>query len=162
MDGRQGENSNMSEDEEINNKSGGEDANQLPKRKKYHRHTQQQIEAMEAYFKECPHPNTMQRNELGQRLGMDPLQIKFWFQNKRTQMKSKHERRENKQLRDENKKLREENMRFREALSNAYCPNCGRMAAITDNLTPDERQLRMENARLREEVLSLFQNNFFL
>lgn len=57
MDGRQG--SNMSdddeiqrtEDEEIDQKSSGEDANtenQNPKRKRYHRHTQHQIEAMEA------------------------------------------------------------------------------------------------------------------
>lgn len=58
MDGRQDlDNMNMSEDEvqktgdeEIDNKSSGEDANnenQHLKRKRYHRHTQQQIEAME-------------------------------------------------------------------------------------------------------------------
>ncbi|KAL8502255.1 hypothetical protein ACS0TY_021395 [Phlomoides rotata] len=162
MDGRQGDKYNMSEDEvqrpedeEIDNKSSGEEANaenQHPKRKRYHRHTQHQIEALEAYFKECPHPDTTQRNELSQMVGMEPLQIKFWFQNKRTQMKSKHERQENKQLREENDKLRNENMRFREALSNACCPNCGRMAAITDHLSLEERQLRMENARLKEEI----------
>lgn len=39
------------------------------------------------FFKECPHPDDKQRKELGRRLGLVPLQVKFWFQNKRTQMK---------------------------------------------------------------------------
>lgn len=38
-------------------------------------------------FKECPHPDDEQRKELSRELGLEPLQIKFWFQNKRTQMK---------------------------------------------------------------------------
>lgn len=68
-------------------------------------------------------------------------------------MQSKHEREQNKHLRAENEKLRCENMRYKEALTNACCPACGRMAAISD-VSIDERQLRMENARLREEVRS--------
>lgn len=39
------------------------------------------------FFKECPHPDDRQRNELGRELGLEPLQVKFWFQNKRTQIK---------------------------------------------------------------------------
>lgn len=39
------------------------------------------------FFKECPHPDDAQRKELSRELGLEPLQIKFWFQNKRTQMK---------------------------------------------------------------------------
>lgn len=39
------------------------------------------------FFKECPHPDDKQRKELSRQLGLDPLQIKFWFQNKRTQNK---------------------------------------------------------------------------
>jgi homeobox-leucine zipper protein len=38
-------------------------------------------------FKECPHPDEKQRGELSKRLGLDPRQVKFWFQNRRTQMK---------------------------------------------------------------------------
>jgi len=38
-------------------------------------------------FKECPHPDEKQRGELSRRLGLDPRQVKFWFQNRRTQMK---------------------------------------------------------------------------
>lgn len=45
------------------------------------------IEYFCSFFKECPHPDAKQRNELSHALGLEPLQIKFWFQNKRTQMK---------------------------------------------------------------------------
>ncbi|CAA3027265.1 homeobox-leucine zipper MERISTEM L1-like [Olea europaea subsp. europaea] len=148
-------------DDEYESKSGtdimeapsGDDAdpNERPKKKRYHRHTQHQITEMEAFFKECPHPDDKQRKELGRRLGLEPLQIKFWFQNKRTQMKSQHERHENTHLRNENEKLRSENIRYKEALSNASCPNCGGPAAIGE-MSFDEQHLRIENARLREEI----------
>ena len=39
------------------------------------------------FFKEFPHPDDKQRKELSRELGLEPLQVKFWFQNKRTQMK---------------------------------------------------------------------------
>ncbi|KAK6134792.1 hypothetical protein DH2020_031462 [Rehmannia glutinosa] len=82
---------------------------------------------------------------------MDPMQVKFWFQNKRTQMKVKHDRQQNALLRFENEKLRAENISYREALSNSSCAACGHMAAI-GNVPLDERHLRMENARLRQEI----------
>ncbi|KAF5782720.1 putative transcription factor & lipid binding HD-SAD family [Helianthus annuus] len=128
------------------------DPNQRPnKKKRYHRHTQHQIQELEAFFKECPHPDDKQRKELGRRLTLEPLQVKFWFQNKRTQMKAQHERHENSQLRNENEKLRMENIRYKEALTNATCPNCGGPAAIGE-MSFDEQHLRIENARLREEI----------
>ncbi|KAK6154654.1 hypothetical protein DH2020_008902 [Rehmannia glutinosa] len=148
-------------DDEYESKSGTEimeapsgddqDPNQRPKKKRYHRHTQHQIQEMESFFKECPHPDDKQRKELGRRLGLEPLQVKFWFQNKRTQMKAQHERSENSQLRSENDKLRAENIRYKEALSSATCPNCGGPAAIGE-MSFDEQHLRIENARLREEI----------
>ncbi|KAL3624979.1 Homeobox-leucine zipper protein MERISTEM L1 [Castilleja foliolosa] len=148
-------------DEEYESKSGTEimegpsgddqDPSQRPKRKRYHRHTQHQIQEMESFFKECPHPDDKQRKELGRRLGLEPLQIKFWFQNKRTQMKAQHERSENSQLREENEKLRADNIRYKDALSGATCPNCGGPAAIGE-MSFDEQHLRIENARLREEI----------
>ncbi|GMH26888.1 hypothetical protein Nepgr_028731 [Nepenthes gracilis] len=128
-----------------------QDPNQRPKKKRYHRHTQHQIQELEGFFKECPHPDDKQRKELSRRLSLEPLQIKFWFQNKRTQMKAQHERHENMQLRAENEKLRVDNIRFNEALSNATCPNCGGPAAIGE-MSFDEQHLRIENARLREEI----------
>ncbi|PON68743.1 Octamer-binding transcription factor [Parasponia andersonii] len=131
--------------------SGDDQDQQRPKKKRYHRHTQHQIQEMEAFFKECPHPDDKQRKELSRELGLEPLQVKFWFQNKRTQMKTQHERHENTQLRTENEKLRADNMRYREALSNASCPNCGGPTAIGE-MSFDEHHLRLENARLREEI----------
>ncbi|KAL4585459.1 hypothetical protein LXL04_010080 [Taraxacum kok-saghyz] len=152
----------MLRDEEFESKSGtdimeahsgdDQDPNQRPnKKKRYHRHTQHQIQEMESFFKECPHPDDKQRKELGRRLTLEPLQVKFWFQNKRTQMKAQHERHENTQLRNENDKLRSENIRYKEALANATCPNCGGPAAIGE-MSFDEQHLRIENARLREEI----------
>ncbi|XP_026448337.1 homeobox-leucine zipper protein HDG2-like isoform X2 [Papaver somniferum] len=153
-------------DEEFDSKSGGSDnlegtgggsgdeqldQNQRKRKKRYHRHTQHQIQEMESFFKECPHPDDKQRKELGRELGLEPLQVKFWFQNKRTQMKNQHERHENNQLRAENDKLRAENIRYKEALSTASCPNCGGPTALGE-MSFDEHHLRMENVRLREEI----------
>ncbi|XVE74490.1 hypothetical protein DITRI_Ditri12bG0020800 [Diplodiscus trichospermus] len=129
----------------------GDDQDPRPKKKRYHRHTQQQIQEMEAFFKECPHPDDKQRKELGRELGLEPLQVKFWFQNKRTQMKNQHERQENSQLRAESEKLRADNVRYRDALSTASCPNCGG-PTVVGQISFDEHHLRLENARLREEI----------
>ncbi|KAF9660810.1 hypothetical protein SADUNF_Sadunf19G0002400 [Salix dunnii] len=60
----------------------GDEQDSRPKRKRYHRHTQHQIQEMEAFFKECLHPDNKQRKELSRELGLELLQIKFWFQNK--------------------------------------------------------------------------------
>jgi hypothetical protein len=38
-------------------------------------------------FKECPHPDDKQRADLSTRLGLEPRQVKFWFENRRTLMK---------------------------------------------------------------------------
>lgn len=144
--------SSRSATENLEGLSGDDqDPNQRPKKKRYHRHTQHQIQEMENFFKECPHPDDKQRKELSRRLCLEPLQVKFWFQNKRTQMKAQHERSENQQLRAENEKLRADNIRFKEALANATCPNCGGPAALGE-MSFDEQQLRIENARLREEI----------
>ncbi|GJN09427.1 hypothetical protein PR202_ga27433 [Eleusine coracana subsp. coracana] len=118
---------------------GQEDPSQRPnKKKRYHRHTQHQIQEMEAFFKECPHPDDKQRKELSRELGLEPLQ-------------NQHERQENAQLRAENDKLRSENMRYKEALSTASCLSCGGPAALGE-MSFDEHHLRLENARLRDEI----------
>ncbi|KAK8921912.1 Homeobox-leucine zipper protein ROC2 [Platanthera zijinensis] len=138
--------------ENVEGASGDEqDPNTRPRKKRYHRHTQHQIQEMEAFFKECPHPDDKQRKELSRELGLEPLQVKFWFQNKRTQMKTQHDRQENAGLRAENEKLRNENLRYKDALSNASCPNCGGPAALGE-MSFDEHHLRIENSRLREEI----------
>ncbi|KAL3631569.1 hypothetical protein CASFOL_024553 [Castilleja foliolosa] len=134
---------------DSDNLNSGEDGQ--PKRKRYHRHTPNQIQHMEEFFKECPHPDERQRRELSHDLGMDPMQIKFWFQNKRTQMKTQHEHRENTLLRMENDKLRAESMKFKKMLNDASCTTCGGPTSIQDTSFHEE-QLKIENARLRGEI----------
>ncbi|TXG67841.1 hypothetical protein EZV62_009116 [Acer yangbiense] len=114
---------------------------QSPKKRPYHCHTQHQIQEMESFFKECSHPDEKQSEELSRELGLEPLQVKFSFKNKRAQMK----------LRMENEKLRADNMRYREALGNPSCPNCGGPTAV-GKLTFDEHHLILENAFLRDEI----------
>lgn len=122
-----------------------------PRKKRYHRHTPQQIQELEALFKECPHPDEKQRLELSRRLCLETRQVKFWFQNRRTQMKTQLERHENSILRQENDKLRAENMSIREAMRNPICTNCGGPAMIGD-ISLEEQHLRIENARLKDEL----------
>ncbi|RRT43997.1 hypothetical protein B296_00050826 [Ensete ventricosum] len=111
-------------------------------------------------FKVCPHPDEKQRKQLSRDLGLEPRQIKFWFQNRRTQMKAtallpvaQQERTDNCLLRAENDKIRCENIAMREALRNVICPSCGGPPPDDDPYF-DEQHLRMENAKLKEEVTS--------
>ncbi|KAK7279986.1 hypothetical protein RJT34_25048 [Clitoria ternatea] len=123
-----------------------------PKRKKrYHRHTPHQIQELETFFKECPHPDEKQRLDLSKRLGLENKQVKFWFQNRRTQMKTQLERHENIMLRQENEKLRAENSLMKDAMSNPVCNNCGG-PAIPGQISFEEHQIRIENARLKDEL----------
>ncbi|KAM7498279.1 hypothetical protein LguiA_022693 [Lonicera macranthoides] len=140
-----------SEKQEGTDGSDDQDLNKKGKRKAYHRHTRQQIQRMEEFFKECPHPGDKHRKQLGRELGLDSLQVKFWFQNKRTQMKMQNGRAESTSLRNENERLRIDNLRYKEGLNNVTCPNCGGPAVIKE-ISVEERHLRMENIRLKEEV----------
>lgn len=140
--------------EHIEGASGNEqeEADQQPpaKKKRYHRHTARQIQEMESLFKECPHPDDKQRLKLSQELGLKPRQVKFWFQNRRTQMKAQQDRSENVVLRAENESLKTENYRLQATLRNIVCPSCGGPAVLGE-MGYDEQQLRIENARLKEE-----------
>ncbi|KAI9091066.1 hypothetical protein K1719_028336 [Acacia pycnantha] len=129
--------------------AGGDD--QSKRRKKYHRHTPHQIQELEALFKECPHPDEKQRMELSKRLGLENKQIKFWFQNRRTQMKTQLERHENIILRQENEKLRAENSMIKEAMASPMCNQCGG-PAIPGQISFEDHHLRIENARLKDEL----------
>ncbi|PIA58672.1 hypothetical protein AQUCO_00500546v1 [Aquilegia coerulea] len=122
-----------------------------PKKKRYHRHTARQIQEMEALFKECPHPDDKQRMKLSADLGLKPRQVKFWFQNRRTQMKAQQDRAENAILRAENENLKNENFRLQAAIRSITCPNCGG-PAILGEMSFDEQNIRIENARLKEEL----------
>ncbi|KAG7033934.1 Homeobox-leucine zipper protein PROTODERMAL FACTOR 2, partial [Cucurbita argyrosperma subsp. argyrosperma] len=150
-------------DDDFESKSGPEitfeppcesEHQQRAKKRRYNRHTHHQIQEMEAFFKECPHPDDKQRMDLSRELGLEPLQVKFWFQNKRTQMKkAQQERHENAILKAENEKLRAENTRYREAFAHSTCcPNCGSSATALGEMSFDDQHLRIENSRLRDEM----------
>ncbi|KAI9161837.1 hypothetical protein LWI28_021188 [Acer negundo] len=118
---------------ENDDDDGGGDKNKK-KRKKYHRHTAEQIREMEALFKESPHPDEKQRQQLSKQLGLAPRQVKFWFQNRRTQIKAIQERHENSLLKTEMEKLRDDNKAMRETINKSCCPNCG--TATTSRTLP--------------------------
>ncbi|KAI4970392.1 hypothetical protein ZWY2020_001306 [Hordeum vulgare] len=120
--------------------------------KNYHRHTPSQIQALEAAFMQCSHPDETQRAMLGRDLGLEPRKVKYWFQNRRTQKKMQQERQDNDILRAENNRIRCENIALRDALQNAVCPSCG--PPVAEDYY-DEQQLRVENARLKEELADL-------
>ncbi|XWS48411.1 hypothetical protein CRYUN_Cryun13aG0074100 [Craigia yunnanensis] len=122
-----------------------------PKKKKYHRHTSNQIQELESFFKKCPHPDEKQRAELSSRLGLESKQIKFWFQNRRTQMKTRLERHENLILRQENDKLRAENDLLKQAMTSPICNSCGG-PAVPGEISYEQHHLRIENARLKDEL----------
>ncbi|XP_016169615.1 homeobox-leucine zipper protein GLABRA 2 [Arachis ipaensis] len=149
------------EDEDIigddNNNNNNNKNKNKKKRKKYHRHTAEQIREMEALFKESPHPDEKQRQQLSKQLGLAPRQVKFWFQNRRTQIKAIQERHENSLLKTEIEKLKEKNKGLRETINKACCPNCGVATTSTrDGAIPtEEQQLRIENAKLKAEIEKL-------
>ncbi|XP_076919780.1 homeobox-leucine zipper protein HDG11-like [Bidens hawaiensis] len=132
-------------------RGGGGHNDSSDKKKRYHRHTALQIQILESTFKECPHPDEKTRMQLSRELDLAPRQIKFWFQNRRTQMKAHHERADNCALRVENDKIRCENIVIREALKNLICPTCGG-PPIGEDCYFDEQKLRFENAQLKEEL----------
>ncbi|KAK7261808.1 hypothetical protein RIF29_28129 [Crotalaria pallida] len=143
-------------DEEEEDDDDGDNKNKKKKRKKYHRHTSEQIREMEALFKESPHPDEKQRQQLSKQLGLAPRQVKFWFQNRRTQIKAIQERHENSLLKTEIDKLQEKNKNLRETINKACCPNCGVATTSRDVTMPtEEQQLRIENAKLKAEVEKL-------
>lgn len=132
------------------------------RRKKYHRHTPFQIQELESYFTKINnHPDEKERLELGRRLSLESKQVKFWFQNRRTQMKTLSERQENNYLKRQNEELMIDNIRMKEAIRNPICTNCGG-PAILGEVSIEEHHLRVENARLKDELnrISLLANKF--
>ncbi|CAN6840304.1 unnamed protein product [Brassica oleracea] len=120
-----------------------------------HRHSPQQIQMLEAYFKECPHPNESQRQKFCNELNLEIDQVKFWFQNKRTQSKAQDERTSNILLRAENEKLQCENAAMLEALKNVTCPPCGGPPFGREEREPNLHKLRLENPLFKAESDSL-------
>ncbi|KAK0595627.1 hypothetical protein LWI29_008481 [Acer saccharum] len=144
------------DDHNANDDQDAHDDDQEPPRKNSHRHTSRQIQVLESFFQEFPHPDENQRTELSEKLGLECRQIKFWFQNRRTQMKTQKERHENMRLRQEHNMSRVESEMLKEAMRNPLCTSCGSLVAATGGCGGESNfeldQLRLENARLKEEL----------
>ncbi|KAK1427355.1 hypothetical protein QVD17_16038 [Tagetes erecta] len=77
--------------------------------------------------------------------------VKFWFQNRRTQLKTQTERYENSILKQENEQLKVEILAMKEAVKKLVCSICGGKATIPDK-SIQEHKLLIENARLKEDL----------
>ncbi|WJX24187.1 hypothetical protein P8452_13322 [Trifolium repens] len=112
------------------------------------RHTPIQTSRLEEIFMTVEHPTAEQRSDIAKEIGLQPNQVKFWFQNRRTQKKSKTEKTVRNDLLAENERLNNENIQMKEQLKNILCTTCGRRFCKNHSV----EQLMLENARLREEV----------
>ncbi|KAK7399839.1 hypothetical protein VNO78_11032 [Psophocarpus tetragonolobus] len=114
-----------------------------------HRHDPETVAKLEEKFKQCTHPNETQGWQIGEELGLDPQQVKFWFQNKKTQLRTIIERLDINVLRLENQKIRSENRKIRETLDNVICAPCGGKA-----MGPKEQALSLEILRVQNILLT--------
>ncbi|XLU51582.1 hypothetical protein S245_046396 [Arachis hypogaea] len=117
-------------------------------RRFYHRHTPHQIAKLEEAFNACAHPSDSMRRQLGTELGLEPRQVKFWFQNRRTQAKAQADRSNNCALRRENERMMAENLMFRESLKSVVCITCG-----GPTIRDDDCHIRLEQFKLENDFL---------
>ncbi|XP_062208962.1 homeobox-leucine zipper protein ROC6-like [Phragmites australis] len=133
-----------------------EDEDYLPKRKtsskRVKRHTTQQIQELEAAYRECAHPDVKTQRALGRRIGMEASQVKVWFQNRRTEMKKKAHAQQNKLIQQENAALLPANLSLREAMLTQLCVTCGG-GTVPTKPSSEKQRLLTENARLKDEYL---------
>ncbi|CAN8269833.1 unnamed protein product [Cochlearia groenlandica] len=116
-----------------------------------HRHSPQQIQILETFFKECPHPDESQRERLCGELKLEPDQIKFWFQNKRTQCKVQDERSTNIMFRGENQNMQCEIGAMVRTLMNSLCVTCDGPSFGSEERKRNFQKLRFDNAQLKDE-----------
>ncbi|KAH7439519.1 hypothetical protein KP509_04G065600 [Ceratopteris richardii] len=128
-----------------------QDSEHASKRPRRHRHTPEQVQMLESVFKYCPLPDRKLRQDLSESLGMNEMQVKFWFQNRRIQMKAIRERSDNAQLRAEIKRMSEENMSIREAINQQIPSFTDPSSAHQQDIDGMQRR-RIESSRLREEL----------
>ncbi|AAD46012.1 Similar to gb/Z54356 HD-ZIP protein (Athb-10) from Arabidopsis thaliana and contains a PF/00046 homeobox domain [Arabidopsis thaliana] len=113
-------------------------------------HSNHQVQRLEAFFHECPHPDDSQRRQLGNELNLKHKQIKFWFQNRRTQARIHNEKADNIALRVENMKIRCVNEAMEKALETVLCPPCGGPHGKEEQLC-NLQKLRTKNVILKTE-----------
>ncbi|CAJ2657924.1 unnamed protein product [Trifolium pratense] len=128
-----------------------DDINNDERRSPYNRLTTAQTARLENFMKECNHPNEAQQQQLAEELGLQPKQVKYWFQNKRTLLKNQHEKQHNNNLRLENERLRNENLLMKEALKATKCEPCGGPPFPKEEHQHYMHKMQQENAELKKE-----------
>ncbi|XP_048552567.1 homeobox-leucine zipper protein ROC4-like [Triticum urartu] len=122
------------------------------RRGNYHRLRREQIQQLEAVFRESPYPDEKLRKTLSKRLGMSAQQVKFWFQNHRSSSKGKTLRQEASNLQLEKQMLKSERQAIISAMQNSTCLKC-RGTIVQTQDTSERQRLFMENLKLKEELL---------
>ncbi|VAH00832.1 unnamed protein product [Triticum turgidum subsp. durum] len=122
------------------------------RRYNYHRLRREQIQQLEAVFRESPYPDEKLRKNLSKRLGMTAQQVKFWFQNHRSSSKAKALRQETSNLQLEKQMLNSERQAIISAMQNSTCLKC-RGTIVQTQDTSERQHLFMENLKLKEELL---------
>nr|KYP50288.1 Homeobox-leucine zipper protein HDG12 [Cajanus cajan] len=120
-----------------------------------HRHNPDKIARLEEIFNECAHPDESRRRQISEELGLDAKQVKFWFQNKKTQLKTLNERLDNHVLRLDNARLQSENHRMSETLKNLLCVPCGGQVMGVEERELSLQILRAQNFLLNTEASKL-------
>ncbi|KAG5579741.1 hypothetical protein H5410_050368 [Solanum commersonii] len=99
-----------------------------------------------------------QRNQLAIEAGLDPDQIKGWFQNKRTQTKTKNERSDNQNLQNENEKFHREIIEMKKAMENNMHSKCDGPLIGEEERAGNIEKLKINMQRLREERKRIISN----
>ncbi|KAK3143055.1 hypothetical protein QOZ80_4BG0357300 [Eleusine coracana subsp. coracana] len=90
--------------------------------------------------------------ELAAKIGMDSERIKYWFQNRRWQMKVKSCSKERDQVRVQNNALKTENTELWNRVLEKRCFPCICLMSPREQLTEKQRLL-IENMRLKKEIM---------
>ncbi|PAN10645.1 hypothetical protein PAHAL_2G107900 [Panicum hallii] len=126
-----------------------------PSKKRVKRHTPQQIQELMAAYEQCTHPDPEAMQALGTMIGLAPKLVKFWFQNRRSQVKKKDQQEQNQQFQQANASLKAENRSLRKAILTQTCVTCcGKTLPFNPLL--EKQQLLTKNARLKDEFLRAF------
>nr|XP_010327374.2 homeobox-leucine zipper protein HDG8-like [Solanum lycopersicum] len=115
------------------------------------RHSVEATQRLEAFYEICRFPDEDQRNQLAFEVGLDPDQVKGWFQNKRTQSKTKDERSDNKTLRNENETLRLEIIAMKEAIKNNMGSQSDGPSIGEEERARNVEKMKINIQKLREE-----------
>ncbi|KAK4718067.1 hypothetical protein R3W88_016405 [Solanum pinnatisectum] len=112
----------------TDNRDGGASGDELNSPRgissKRHKYSVNQIQELEAVLKKNSHPDKKTRLELATNFSVGKKQVQFWFQNKRSILKTQLERHDKRMLQQENEKLCIEYAAMKEFMENSSRDPC--------------------------------------